>query len=162
MPEVHFTKKDGKYGIVLAYTVEEIEALGKDGYFLEAFGRLDKMIDQVCFGLMHKHFAHANDLVSALVNDDFSGLSSAKALWKSGFLEQPLFDKIRTFKADRNVVAHDIYGHYAFALRQAGELRDEQDLETKSAQKAQSALQEGLAAFSKLMEKMTASRKPKG
>ncbi len=156
MPQVHFAKKAGKYGIVLSYTVDEIQSLSREGHFLEAFGRLDKMIDQVLFGLMHKHFHHANDLVSALVDEDFSGLSAAKALHKTGKIPKGLYDSLRAFKTSRNVVAHDIYGHYAFALRQAGEVKDEADLKRKADAKAQSFLREGLGAFSDLMNELHA------
>ncbi|MBI4361434.1 hypothetical protein HY572_06730 [Candidatus Micrarchaeota archaeon] len=150
MPNVHFTKKDGKYAIALSYSPNEIKDLAEKGLFLEAFGRLDKMMDQACFGLMHQHF-NDEKLVSALVDDELSGLEACKVLYRTGVLDKKTFQDIKNFKNDRNTVTHDIYGHYALALRQAGEIRDEADLRKKADAKAQSALQKGLDAFHFLM-----------
>lgn len=153
MPNVHFTKKDGKYAIALSYSPDEITELAEKGFFLEAFGRLDKMMDQACFGLMHKHFKEEK-LVSVLVDDQLSGLEAAKVLYRAGALEKKTFQDIKEFKNTRNIVSHDIYGHYALALRQAGEIRDEVDLKKKADAKAKSALSEGLNAFLNLMQKL--------
>ncbi len=151
MPDIRFTKVGQKHGVVLSYTREELHGLSEKGLFLEAFGRLDKMIDQACFGLMHKRFSASEKLVSALVDDDFSGLDAAKVLYKSEVLGKALYDKIKAFKQARNVVTHDIYGHYAFALRQAEEVKDEADLKKKSDSRARAFLKDGEDAFSELM-----------
>lgn len=154
MPKIQFTKQDGKHAIALAYTPNEIEELSAGGYFLEAFGRLDKMIDQTLFGLMHKRFSQADDLVSAIVDQDFSGWQAAQILQRAGKLEKPLFEKIKGFKHVRNTVTHDIYGHYALALRQAETIKDAEDLKKKADAKAVSALQDGLKAFADLMKQL--------
>ncbi|MBI5036797.1 hypothetical protein HZC09_05645 [Candidatus Micrarchaeota archaeon] len=137
MPEVKFTKKGADYGVVLSYTLGEIGELSANGYFLEAFGRLDKMLDQTLFALMHKRFSGAEDLVSGLVDDNMSGFDAAKALNKSGALSADSFKRIRQFKEARNIVAHDIYGHYALALKQAGEIQDSEDLKNKGRRKGE-------------------------
>lgn len=152
MPKVSFTINSGKHAILLSYTEEEIGELADQRFFLEAFGRLDKMIDQVLFGLMHKYFAQANDLVSVLVDDELSGLAAAKTLHATGKISKKLFESILSFKTSRNVVAHDIYGHYAFALRQVGEVKDEADLVRKADSRARMKIQEGLRFFSQLMD----------
>ncbi len=154
MPQIHFKKQDGKHAVALAYRPEEIEELAGGGYFLEAFGRLDKMIDQALFGLMHKRFSQADDLVSAIVDQDFSGWQAGQILQRAGKLEKPLFEKIRAFKNVRNTVTHDIYGHYALALRQAETIKDADDLKKKADAKAVSALQDGLKAFAELMKQL--------
>lgn len=156
MPKVQFTQKNGKHAIALSYTPQEIQELAKDGYFLEAFGRLDKMMDQALFGLMHKKFRQADELVSAVVDREFSGWQAAQVLYRAKKLDKPLYEKIRFFKQVRNTVAHDIYGHYALALKQAGEIKDSDDLKRKADAKAKSALDEGLDAFSDLMRQLNA------
>ncbi len=156
MPQVQFTQKGGKHAIALSYTANEINELANGGYFLEAFGRLDKMMDQALFGNMHKKFKQADELVSAVVDQDFSGWQAAQVLQRAGKLPKPLFEKIRSFKQTRNTITHDIYGHYALALKQAGEVKDADDLKRKADQKAQSALQEGLQAFDELMKELGA------
>ncbi|MBI2445123.1 hypothetical protein HYV43_01915 [Candidatus Micrarchaeota archaeon] len=156
MPSVSFTQKGGKHAVALAYAPDEIEELAAGGYFLEAFGRLDKMMDQALFGLMHKRFAQADDLVSAIVDQDFSGWQAAQVLYRAKKLEKTLFEGIRTFKNVRNTVTHDIYGHYALALRQAEQVKDADDLKRKADAKAKSALQEGLKAFAELMKQLQA------
>lgn len=150
MPDVHFTKKKGKYAIALSYSPDEITDLADKGFFLEAFGRLDKMVDQACFGLMHKHFKEEK-LVSALIDDQLSGLEAANVLYRAGALDKKTHQAITNFKKTRNTVTHDIYGHYALALKQAGEVRDETDLKRKADAKAKSALSDGLDIFSKIM-----------
>ncbi|GEM_PF-3885935 len=154
MPKVQFTQKGGKHAIALSYAPEEIQELADGGYFLEAFGRLDKMMDQALFGLLHKKFKQADELVSAVVDQDFSGWQAAQVLHRAKKLDKPLFEKIRVFKQIRNTVTHDIYGHYALALKQAGEVQDAEDLKRKADQKAKSALQDGLDAFSALMKEL--------
>ena len=154
MPQVQFTQKGGKHAIALSYTADEISELAKGGYYLEAFGRLDKMIDQTLFGLMHRKFKQADELVSAVVDQDFSGWQAAQVLHRAHKLDKALYEKIRSFKQTRNTITHDIYGHYALALKQAGEVKDADDLKHKAGQKAQSALQEGLQAFNELMKEL--------
>lgn len=154
MPQVHFTRKDGKHAIALAYTPDEIDELAQDGYFLEAFGRLDKMMDQALFGLMHKKFRQADELVSAVVDQDFSGWQAAQVLHRAKKMDKTLYEKIRVFKQVRNIIAHDIYGHYALALQQAGEIKDSDDLKRKADAKARSALEEGLKAFAEIMKEL--------
>ncbi|MBI5225977.1 hypothetical protein HY994_01920 [Candidatus Micrarchaeota archaeon] len=154
MPQVRFTQKNGKHAIALAYTTNEVKELAQNGYFLESFGRLDKMMDQALYGLMHRQFKQADDLVSALVNDDFSGWQAAQILHRSGHLEKPLYEKIRQFKQVRNTLTHDIYGHYALALKQPEQIKDEEDLQRKADAKANSALDSGIAAFNELMKEL--------
>jgi len=151
---VGFTKQGGKHAVALAYSADEIEQLAAGGYFLEAFGRLDKMIDQTLYGLLHKRFSQADDLVSAIVDHEFSGWQAAQVLYRAKKLDKALFEKIRAFKNVRNTVTHDIYGYYALALKQAGEVKDADDLQKKADAKARSALQDGLAAFAELMKQL--------
>ncbi len=154
LPQVQFTQKGGKHAIALSYTEDEINKLAQGGYFLEAFGRLDKMIDQAPYGLLHKKFRQADELVSAVVNQDFSGWQAAQVLHRAQKLDKTLYGKIRVFKQVRNTVTHDIYGHYALALKKAGEVKDADDLKKKADSKARSALQEGLNAFGGLMRQL--------
>jgi hypothetical protein len=150
LPQVHFKKQNGKYGIALSYSTDEITDLSDKGFFLEAFGRLDKMIDQACFGLMHKRFKTAGKLVSAIVDERFSGFEAAQILYKASELDKKTFEAVKKFKQTRNLIAHDSYGHYALALKQAEEIRDEADLKKKADAKAQSAIYQGISVFEEL------------
>ncbi|MDP2717280.1 MAG: hypothetical protein Q8P02_00900 [Candidatus Micrarchaeota archaeon] len=155
MPKVHFKKENGKYAIALSYTTAEIAELGQKGFFLEAFGRLDKMLDQACFVLLHKRFASADKLVSAIVDDRLPGFEAARILYQAGELDKKTFEAVKRFKEARNTVTHDSYGHYAFALKQAEQVKDEADLVKKADAKAKSELQQGAAAFDALMKALS-------
>ena len=104
---------------IYAYDIEtEVLKPLKDGYYAEAYARLDSMLDTAIGASLEKAYPAEccrkllKDLEKAMRKEYFavSGLVKARVLMEKGAIPKALYAKITEFKGYRNRVVHDIEG----------------------------------------------------
>lgn len=94
----------------------KVEKPFKDGYYLEAFGQIDIMIDRMLFGLLNYQVHY--DKLSYLLQKygRLTGFNLSTILKELKVIKKDLCDDIKKFKEFRNRIAHDYISEAAIVL----------------------------------------------
>jgi hypothetical protein len=99
-----------------------VEKPFSEGYFIEAFSRLDSLLDSLIFRILESHFEWTKyNLLFRMFNKNALRLSIvARLLSENELIEPKTVDKIDKFKTFRNILVHHTDGEFEVILKESG------------------------------------------
>jgi len=91
-------------------------------YFIEAFSRLDSLLNQLIFEVLDTHFEFTkyNLLFKLFHRSALVPSKVARVLSEAGLIESKTVNKIEQFKSFRNILVHNTDGQLEIVLKESG------------------------------------------
>lgn len=137
---------DYRGAIALNWT-ELVSEPQKLGYYVEAFGNADALLDSAIFTLFQKvqdDFEYW-DLIRELYNArKLTSMMMLKILNLKNIVPKKFMTRLKEFKKARNKVVHSYYGEHSLIMGELGKYTDQENWDSAASEKANKILNDAL------------------